>query len=288
MIMTRTMPLAISLVVFIAVGCGSSTSTDTTGDTSRSTTTTDGTRSTTDEEELAEWGDLDVVVVRRLGGGLVPVGSDEAALPDVIVYGDGTVISTDPTTGDPSTLQLDDTELARLVADVRGSGFADLPTAVHSEAEAAIADAPTTTIGVMNRDGSLHEVSAYALGYDDYGYPNALIEADQALTRLQERVANEGGAWVSDRLTLVVVGFPSAQQVEDDFTVAPVTWPEGVGIPEILDDPALVDIPVPVTFEGEDAEAMAAIIDAEAYVTLIRLPRGTIIQALDRPVLPHE
>jgi hypothetical protein len=222
-------------------------------------------------------GARDLVALREVAGGFVPMGYDQASLPDVAVYGDGWVYAgTDD--GRLYRLELGRDGITAFVDDLARTGLAELPAQVEPEGGLGIADAPSTYLSVWS-DGALHRVGAYALDAPEMQYPASLRTADGLLVDLGHRAVREGDEWRPDRLRLVAVGVPAPTDAVDD-------WPDAVPLPDALDAVSAETVTVA---DVTDAASTSALLDAFAgrRPVNLRLPDGPVT-LLWRPLLPHE
>lgn len=138
----------------------------------------------------------------------------------VAVYSDGSAIA-----DAEHRLALTPAEVRDLVAALRRD-LAGLGPTVKSAEGDRVADASTTVLRVLDADGHVRSVSAYALDIVG-GYPRGLLNARDRLQRLAERVAHEGGPYTADRVRLV------AEERTDAGATG--TWPDGVSVPPAND-----------------------------------------------------
>src|SRR5262245_46439220 len=145
-------------------------------------------------------------------GGFVPFGYSLIDPPWLAVYSDGRVIA-----HAQRTLNLSQSELTELIAATRRD-LSGLGPTVEAGAELHVADAPNTVLKILEADGQLRSVSAYALGIAD-GYPQSLVAADARFRALTERVMRDGTPYTGARIVLVA-------QERDSAGPQPIlTWP---------------------------------------------------------------
>jgi hypothetical protein len=252
------LPAFFALLAAGAVGCSGSSSGDSGGP-----AVPDGAR--------------DLVAMREVSGGFVPMGYDQATLPDVAVYGDGWVYAgTDD--GRLYRLEIGRDGVTAFVGELAGTGLADLPEQVEPEGGLGFADVPSTYLSVW-RDGGLHRVGASGLDVPEAQYPASLRAADGLLVDLGHRTVREGDEWDPDRLRLVAVGVPAPTDAVDE-------WPDAVPVPDAL---GAVSADTVTVADVTDAATTAALLDAFAgrRPVNLRLPNGPVT-LLWRPLLPNE
>ena len=132
----------------------------------------DGTRSGPGNAPAERASRADDLVVRvATSGGVVPPDAAEAGIPEVSIFGDGRIVTIGPTIAiSPGPAlpnlgqgQLEDHDLDAILAAADDAGL--LGDEPPDYGEVAVSDSPTTVVTVD--DGEEHEVSVYALGFDD-------------------------------------------------------------------------------------------------------------------------
>lgn len=173
-------------------------------------------------------GAADVVLRMESGGGFVPIDFLATNAPSFTLYGDGTVVFRDPTTGPLpggnvtrlapfQTIRLDEEGIQALLADAIGPGGLGFATGPYIGQGA---DLPTTTFTV-NADGQTKEVSAMALVPDMHPQDVAVITA---LAGLAQRLEGFAAAVAGEQVYV-----PAAYRgilMPTDQPVGPVVdWP---------------------------------------------------------------
>jgi hypothetical protein len=219
-------------------------------------------------------GQPQIVASYQVGGGFVPFGWSLMEGPRLVVYSDGLAIA------DASTsLVLEAKELADLRAGLRREldGFG--PTA-SAGAENQIADAPTTVLRVRRDDGTLYQVSAYALS-EATGYDPRLVAGKDRMETLTERIRKDGAPYRGKEVRLV------AQRL--DKADGPVTdWPDGVPVPPSAGEGTAVR---KGDFDGAQAEAIAATVPATWRTgpwPVLKADDGTLYGVAWRYLVPDE
>ncbi|MBO3749656.1 hypothetical protein J5X84_26555 [Streptosporangiaceae bacterium NEAU-GS5] len=215
------------------------------------------------------------VAVWRLDGGFTPPGVQAIRPPRVVVYGDGQVIA-----DAAHTLQLSPAEFADLMAAL-GKDLAGQPaTVTPSPGTPAVADAPTTVLGVRAGDGPIHEVSIGALDQTMGGYSAEILDARDRMGRLADRVTAEGQAYTSPRVRLVAEDVPGAEG-----TIHP--WPEGVPEPPATSAPVRVS-----DLSDAAAETVARMVPRDPEQPFswptFRAPSGASLNVSWRYLMPGE
>ena len=206
-------------------------------------------------------------------GGFVPPGWNEIRAPRLVVYGDGTVIADASTT---ITLTAD--EVTALVGELQRN-LAGLPVVVEGGAANIVADASTTVLTVIQPDGELASVRAYALAIEGAGYPDRLVAAGRAMQVLWERTS-AGSVYRAEDVRIV------AFANEHSGTKA---WPPTVPAPQRVN--AAGGLPL---YEVKRADAAAVLAAFPASVAASPgwheavLPDGTKVLLAWRYLLPHE
>jgi hypothetical protein len=149
-------------------------------------------------------------------GGFLPPAWHAIEVARVAVYSDGSAIA-----DAQHRLALTPSEVRDLVAALRRD-LAGLGPTVEPARGEQVADASSTVLRVLEADGRVRSVTAYALGIVR-GYPKGLTAARDRLEQLAQRVARDGGPYTTDRVRLV------AEERADDGTGA--TWPAAVPVP---------------------------------------------------------
>lgn len=219
------------------------------------------------------------VAILDVGGGFVPVEHELTRLPQVVVYGDGTVLAGGAGDGSVSALELPRDELDELARFLDGADLGRFPENVEPEGPVTIADAPATTIEVRLASGS-HRVSAYALGFEGLDYPDVLEEVGRRLQALGDRAHADGGPWTPDRGRLMVTGPTEGGGVPAD------AWPDGLPVPDGLGS-ALPHDPATMTLERDAVEA-ALVTFSQTPIRPLVAPDGQAYLVAWRPLLPHE
>lgn len=189
------------------------------------------------------------LVVLDVHGGFVPVERAVGGTAELVLAGDGTVISPAPTVAIYPGPALPPFQVGRVTAaDVAGvvDAVAALPEGAdyRSPRDRMVADAPSTTVRLV-RDGRTVEHTAYALGFEDETGPRAALAA--VVQRLHELADGAGS----------VAYEPRALRVHDVTEQSGATGPSrDAGQPsgQVLDWPiahdgracTVVDDPVPV------------------------------------------
>jgi hypothetical protein len=179
---------------------------------------------------VAEW---------RVEGGFVGNNLVPPARPQLAVYSDGTAVADVRT-----RVSLSSTEVRDLVAALR-TDLAGIPSNVEDMIRMRVMDAQTTTLTVLEADGTLRSVRADGLGEVD-GFPTRLVAARDVMSQLAERV-QRGTPFVSDGIRLY------AWVAHDPLPGPARAWPAGVPFP-----PQRTDLPARVA-DLRGAEAAAAV-----------------------------
>ena len=239
----------------------------------------------------------DAVVLRlSSGGGFVPMEIAFLEVPQLVVYGDGRVITVDPDAQPdfanlPATApllerHLDEAGMQALLLAAQEHGLFEEPAPDYGQPN--VTDMPGTSLDIA-ANGTSANHSVYALGFDD---PAAGLTQDQLAAR------KELGAFIEEALDLdtLAAGHVSAPEpyvperlgvrrfaVLDDTTAGgPIErqpWPAAAG------DPPANDVCTVVS--GPEAAAIA-----EAFANAGSNDRWTLsgveFRALARPILPGE
>lgn len=275
--MTKTLRIGIGIaLLFGLAACGR-------------TTTAGGTQHPTGAREL--------ILRISTGGGFVMPGTDQIALPDFSLMGDGRVIYGGPQIeiypgpALPNVLSRTVTEagIQTILDAARDAGL--LGADAHYD-HPGIADAPTTTFTV-NADGVRHVVSAYALGSDDGGMANPDADKRAKLQAFRERASNLS-SWLPagslgeeepfdfDALRIVVrPAFASDGDVKPNEIVWPLATPLRSFGSELVENTRCGVI------DGEDARTVTAKARNATQITRW-LDGGDAYQLSFRPQLPDE
>jgi hypothetical protein len=236
-------------------------------------------------------------VVLRLssGGGFVPMEIAFLEVPQLVVYGDGRVITIDPdaqpdfanlpATSQLLLRQLDEEGMQALLLAAQEHGlFDDAP----DYGQPNVTDMPGTSLTIA-ANGTTVDRSVYALGFDD---PAAGLTPDQLAAR------KELGAFIEQALDLDTLAaghvtatepyvadrfdvrrFEILDDVATDGEVERQPWPEAAGDPPPKDGC--------ITVSGPEAAAIG-----EAFANAGSNDRWTLsgveFRALARPILPGE
>jgi hypothetical protein len=213
----------------------------------------------------------DAVAIRiSVGGGFSPQGLDFASVPTVVLH-DGTVL-----TGGAITLQfpgpavlpvvtgrLDQHAVDELLGAAREAGLDGSP----DYGTPGVTDLASTTVQV-DLDGELHEVSAYALGFEEGD-----SSAGAGLTAGQRAARAELQAFVqrvSDAATAAATEpyAPAAYQVEA-YEAGPVDPSADPPLPNELDWPLAEPLVAGRCLEvaGADADALARALEQATSIT---------------------
>lgn len=226
-------------------------------------------------------------------GGFVPADFHFRAVPQAVVYADGTVIVPGAITlqfpGPPVlplfTGQADDDALADLLDAAAAAGMIGNTPDVGDAGAIPIADAGSTRFTVVV-DGDIQVVEAYALaeaGGPGSGPTNLSPAQVEARARLADLVAAvDRAALVADqpyqpeRYRVQASSPPAA----GDLDVAPneLAWPEG--LPEPVEGRC-------VAITGDDVAAFEEALTAASEITRWSVGERVVTLAI-RPVLPHE
>lgn len=239
-----------------------------------------------------------VVLHLSSGGGFVPMEISFLEVPQLVVYGDGRVITVDteaqakvdfqnlPATAALLERKLDEDGMQALLLAAQEHGL--LESTGPDYGQPNVTDLPGTSLAIA-ANGIEASHSAYALGFDD---PASGLTADQVAAR------KELGAFIDEALDLdtLAAGHVSAPapyvaerfgvrrfEVLDDTTAGGAIerqpWPEAAG------DPPANDVCTVVS--GPEAAAIA-----EAFANAGSNDRWTLsgveFRALARPLLPGE
>ncbi len=184
------------------------------------------------------------------GGGLVPRDFLVTAQPDLLLLGDGTVLTPAPGAGGGQFVpmlqgRLEEDDVQQLLAAADGAGLLGKPQSYDPAGDITIADAPTTSVSVT-ADGETHDVSAYALG----------IGAPEGDTPERERLA--------DFVALAQTAAADAATEPADVDQVRVQVTPHVGQGTIVDWPVadldLATLGECAVLEGEAADQVAAVL----------------------------
>jgi hypothetical protein len=203
--------------------------------------------------------------------GFVPPAWHAFEVARVAVYSDGSAVA-----DARYRLMLTPAEVRDLVAALRHD-LAGLGPTVPGPGGEQVSDAATTVLRLLDTDGSVRSVSAYALDILR-GYPKGLITAHDRLERLAERVVREGGPYSADRVRVV------AEERTDG--AANGTWPDAVPVPPAND----VGVRV-ADLSGDQADAIVAAlpgIDPTDTWPVLRTSDGLNLAVIWRFLLPDE
>jgi hypothetical protein len=219
---------------------------------------------------------VSLVVEHTFVGGFVPQGYSLIEAPMLAVYSDGRAIAQAS-----RVLTLSQSEVSELVAATR-SDLSGLGPTVDVGASQHVADAPTTVLKVLDRDGNLRSVSAYALGIAQ-GYPDRLVAADQRMRQLADRVTRDGSPYTTTRIMLVAV-----ERGEDGSTPI-LTWPPAVPVPAIIGPDSTTRRSV---LAGDSAAALIQVAGHDVSTggawPVLRADTGLLLGVAWRYLLPDE
>ncbi|MEZ0075362.1 hypothetical protein [Planotetraspora sp. GP83] len=142
-----------------------------------------------DDQPVALW---------QMEDGFVTPGWLAIRPPHVVVYADGQVV-----VDAARQLRLSPSEVGDVVSALDHDLAGQPPTATPHPGAPAVADAPTTMLGVRAGGGKMREVRVPALDEIGGAYDKPLYDARDRLARLAERVTAEGQDYTADRVRLV-------------------------------------------------------------------------------------
>lgn len=228
------------------------------------------------------------------GGGFMPMGYDFASVPELTLYGDGTLLSVGPQIDifpGPAlpnllTSEVDAAEVAEILAAAEEAG---LLTEIDYGMP-PVADAGATIVS-LTVDGTTYLHSAEALGLSDgtvageaaMGLTDEQVAARVALseflTDVRDRLgAGDGDAYDATAYAVMAQPAASTEPVDGEIERTVTTWPI---------DLSLADLSGCAVVEGEDATALEAAL-VEANTLTLWEQDGATYDAWVRPLLPGE
>ena len=232
-----------------------------------------------------------LVIVENFGG-FLPVEVALGQMPEIVVYGDGAVVTQGPVIAIfpgpalPNLVagQFDDGAMQAILDKAASSGVL---SPLDDYGTASVADAGTTritvTVGGETRTGEI-----YALGLGSFGGEQSGFTAEQATAR-------QGALAFIDFLRELADGAPSAEYEVTAYAVFP--WPFG-GVPTespVLDWPfaplaelgSVEGFGTCVTIEGKDADQLQDLL-GQATTRTPWTSEGVAYGLVFRPLLRHE
>jgi hypothetical protein len=243
----------------------------------------------------------DLILRIHVGGGFVPVDYTLREIPFFSIYGDGRLITLGPQIeiypgpALPNLLvtRVSEDGIQAILEAARDAGLFG-PDARYDHP--GIADAPTTTFTIV-AEGRRHEVSAYALGFDEQ--PSGLIpederEARQRLNEFQMKLGDMG-SWLPagsvgeeepfgfDELRI----FVKDQAPQDDALQQPeLRWPLSPGLTDF--GAVVPDLDIRCgSVQGSDLEALVPLAQEANELTPWRND-DHLYGLIFRPLLPDE
>ncbi len=236
--------------------------------------------------EVADGPD-DVVLAVELEGGFVPVEVNLNRMPRFLVTGDrrlifeGPVVAIYPGPLLPNVLvrPLDEAEWDTLLSAIVSTGLPEIDRIEEREAEATVADAPTTVVTFRDEAGE-HVHSVYALGLDENSHP--LLDLINHLEALASSGREPAAPYQPDGFRVLAIGAAPAGEAEElivpwPLEVDPGQWPETPAIPDFHCE----------AVTGEQAAVLGPALQEAHQLTYWRFGNATYRLAA-RPLLPSE
>lgn len=278
--------LALSALLLLATGCGSSGATDVSSDRPEASSTT----APADDLPPTDGRDPDQVVWQEsTGGGFAPVDYSLSEVPDVTIYGDGRIFTAvpdpDASIGQPIALEqskISAEDLTAFLDEAASSGLFDEGTDFGAP---GVTDQPSTNI-TLHAGGSAQTVDVYALGFpapDAQPGGRSMLSGEQTerrdelieLMAAARALADGGEAYVPTEVRATMFELGPGVDPPDDAR----PWP----------GPAFDEFPAPddsgrscLVVSGDDAAALFRSAGADEGITWERdgVSRQIVVVAL--------
>jgi hypothetical protein len=302
----------LALLLTTGAACGEADATPGIGDRPAGTPIADATPAATQQPSPDPGGTImypdgadDLVLLIQVTGGLVPPHALVTELPWVAVYGDGRVITQGPVIAiypGPALPNLQVTQLtpAGMQTLLRAARDAGLMKGDAEYTSSNVADAQTT-IFTVNAEGQTHQVSVYALEFDEIPTSTSVeeLEARQRLRDFRqhaadihglipaEEIAGDDQPYDIERLQLVIQPADEAAAPSDpSIDPGEMTWPLETPAAE-FGEPYLLQRSRCGVVEGSELAPMLIAMRMANQLTRWESD-GELYLVYPRPLLPHE